>query len=188
MLIAGTAAARPLVDEVVIRRGDPLPAPTSGLPNTPAARFVRVYTNDVFALQGAVATSYNTSRPDEVRLRFQTFDLAKLADGVLKDTVLGARMVYADPKGVPYDMTQPASDWVSYPTNYLRNVAAMPDVVRYRWIGPGTAILEATTPEARVRVQQLVERKLGGVVTAYWKGECFGPKCPPAPAPPTGEA
>jgi hypothetical protein len=189
MLIATPSAATQSPADVVIRPGDALPDPArfgNDLRNSPAARFVRVYTNDVFALQGATAVSYGSRVPDEVRLRFLTYDLAKLADGVLKDTVLGARLVYVDPQGSPYDMSLPASDWVRYPTNFARNVAAMPDVSKYRWNG-NTIIFETTSTEARVRLQQLVERSLDGSLLAYWKGECFGPGCKPDPAPPTGE-
>ena len=116
-------AAAPQSESVVtIRRGEQPPAaPIAGMDiNDPAARFARVYVNDVFALMGAVSVSYSSRSMDTVRLGFLTHDLAKLADGVLRDTVLGAKLVYADPKGAPYDMSQPASDWVSYPTNYAR--------------------------------------------------------------------
>lgn len=188
MLIAGITAAS-TAEIVTIHRGDAPPAPTPGAEgiNDPAARFARVYVNDVFALQGALAVSYGSREPDEVRLRFQTYDHARLADGVLRDTVLGARLVYVDATGTPFDMTRTPSDWVTYPTNFARNVAAMPGVSSYRWLG-NQVIFEPTSTEARVRLQQLVERKLDGTTPAYWKGECLGPGCTPDPAPPTGEA
>ncbi len=187
MHLAPTRQLAP-ASEIVIRRGEAAPAATPGTAgiNDPAARFARVYVNEVFALQGALAVSYGTKSPDEVKLRFQTYDFAKLADGVLKDTVLGARLVYADADGTPFDMTQPASDWVAYPTNFARNVAAMPNVTAYRWLG-NTILFDTTSTEARVKLQQLVDRKLDDRITAYWKGECFGPGCKPDPAPPTGE-
>ncbi len=184
MLIQGTTAAPDT--EVVLHRGDALPAPTGDFMNSPGARFVRVYNQDVFSLQGATAISHGTKHPDQVKLRFMTYDHAKLAQGVLKETVLGATLVYADRDGTPFDMTQPTSEWASYPSNFARNIAAMPDVTKYRWNG-NTLIFETTSTEARVRLQQLVNRKLGGQTIAYWKGECFGPGCKPDPKPPTGE-
>lgn len=187
MRIASTSHLAP-APEIVIHRGEAAPVAMPGAAgiNDPAARFARVYVTDVFALQGAVAVSYGSKSPDEVKLRFQTYDFAKLASGVLKDTVLGARLVYADADGTPYDMTRPASDWVAYPTNFARNVAAMPNVTAYRWLG-NTILFETTSTEARVKLQQLIDRRLDGRVIAYWKGECFGPGCTPDPAPPTGE-
>ena len=174
--------------QVVIRRGEAAPVATPGTQgiNDPATRFVRVYVNEVFALQGSLSVSYASKSPDEVKLRFQTYDHAKLASGVLKDTVLGAQLIYTDKDGTPYDMTKPASDWVSYPTNFARNVAAMPNVTAYRWLG-SSILFETTSTEARVKLQQLVDRQLAGTLTAYWKGECFGPGCTPDPPPPTGE-
>lgn len=191
MLISGTTPVpvRAARDEVVLRPGDGVPSPDGmrgDFRNSPAARFVRVYLNDVFALQGSTAVSYGSRTPDEVKLRFLSYDHALLADGVLKDTVLGAKLVYTDRDGQAFDMTRPGSDWIDYPTNYARNVAAMPDVVNFRWNG-NTIIFGTTSTEARVRLQQLVDRKLNGETMAYWKGECFGPGCKPDPAPPTGE-
>ena len=63
----------------------------------------------------------------------------------------------------------------------------MPGVASYVWGGPQTFLFTATSPEARVKLQQLVERKLDGAWGARWSGECSGPGCKPGPVPPTGE-
>ena len=63
----------------------------------------------------------------------------------------------------------------------------MPNVTSYRWMGLNHLIFDTTSTDARVKLQQLVERKLNGNLLAYWKGECFGPGCTPDPKPPTGE-
>ena len=181
------AAATPR-SEVLIRPGGPLPTPAAGAQgiNDPAARFARVYVNEVLALMGALAVSYQSAKPDQVSLRFQTYDFAKLADSVLRDTVLGAKLIFADSQGTPYDMTQAPADWVSNKSNLARNVAALPGVTAYRWLGPSIVFTPGSI-EQRVKLQQLVERNLGGSLATLWSGECFGPGCKPDPLPPTGE-
>lgn len=181
------ASPRPTSDEIVVRPGESLPTPAPQDINDPAPRFMRVYSSEVFSLLGAIAFGYSSSSPDEIKVRFTDYDFAKLADGILKDTVLGARLVMADRDGTPYDMTKVAADWVSYPTNAARQVAAMPGVTSYRWFGNRQFLFTTDTTESRVKLQQLVERKLGVDHFSYWKGECFGPGCKPDPAPPTGE-
>lgn len=173
--------------EFVVRRGGDLPALAPEDLNDPAPRFARVYTTEMFSLMGVEALSYTTGSLDTVKLWFQTYDLAKLADSVLRDTVIGAKLTYADRDGNLFDMTKPAADWVSYPTNSARLVAQLPGVTSYRWFGDRSFLFQPDSITTRVKLQQLIERRLDGQWTGYWQGECSGPGCKPDPAPPTGE-
>jgi hypothetical protein len=177
----------PTPTEVVVQRGELLPAAVDAtLARQPSWKFSRVHGLDVMQLMGLTAFSISSAAPDEVKLRFATYDFAKLADSALKDVVLGAKLVYADYFGVPFDMTQPPADWTRIPSNVARNISSLPGVTGFDWIG-NTVIFNTNSPETRVRMQQLVERKIGEQQTlAYWQGECFG-KCPPQPLPPNGE-
>lgn len=177
------------VGEVVVRRGDELGSFVDGDDlDPPAWRFSRVYGAEVFSLLGLKSFSYSLSAPDEVKLRFQGYDFARFADHILKDVVLGARLVLADEDGNPFDMRRPAEAWAYDAANLARGVAAMPGVTSYRWFSDRAFMFETTNTDVRVKLQQLVERKLAGEWTGFWAGECFGPGCPPDPAPPTGEA
>jgi hypothetical protein len=40
-------------------------------------------------------------------------DFARLAPGVLRDTVLGAKLVHTDRAGNEFDFSGPAADWAS---------------------------------------------------------------------------
>lgn len=186
MLLANIVAdTLPSTDVLIRRPADIPPVATGDVPgmNDPAARFARVYASDILSMFGATGVSYGSRDRTIVRLRFESLEMAKIADAALKDVVLGASLVYADPKGNPWDMSAPYAGSLS---NVARTVAAMPGVVAYRWYGSGDLLFTADTIERRVKLQQLVERRFG-TATAYWKGECFGPGCTPDPAPPTGE-
>lgn len=188
MLIAPVSASMPsspAADDVVVTRGRSLPS-TQDI-NDPAPRFMRVYSDEMFSLLGLTSLSYSSASPDRISLRFQNYDLAKLADGILKDTVLGARLVMADSDGTAYDMSRPAAGWATYPTNLARAAAALPGVTGYRWFGRDSFLFTTDSTATRVKLQQLVERRFDDTWTAYWKGECFGPGCRPDPKPPTGE-
>lgn len=148
--------------------------------NDPSARFVRVHAMDVFALMGLESVSY--SKADIVNLRFDSLEHAQLGHAAIKDSVLGAKLVFTDVSGKPIDLTTPYS---GSPTNVARSVAAMPGVLGYRWFGSDSYLLTPNSLETRVRLQQLVNRKFGSHM-AFWQGECFGPKCPIDPPPPDG--
>lgn len=171
--------------EVIIRRGNAVPVAATGLPdiNKPNMRFVRVHSDDAFALQGMHSLSYSSATPDQVKLRFETLLDAQRADAAMKDVVLGAKLVFADPKGTPYDM---GGGFAGRAVDIARAVAAMPGVNSYRAFGTNSYLMVADSVESRVRLQQLVNRSFGSMM-AYWKGECFGPGCKPDPKPPTGE-
>jgi hypothetical protein len=189
MLISGTNVAAARAGEVVLRRGETLPPSVPGAAdiNGPAQRFMRVYSAEVFSLLGATALSYSSQTSDQIQLRFSDYDFAKLADGILRDSVFGARLVMADTAGTPYDMTRQAAAWATNPSNLAREIAALPGVSSYRWFGHDSFMFTTDSTASRVKLQQLVDRKLDDRWIGYWKGECFGPKCPPDPAPPTGE-
>lgn len=185
MLITGTTAAAP-AGEVILHKGDAMPSFGAADINDPAPRFMRVYSNEMFSLMGATSISYSSRDYNQINLRFQDYAFAKVADAILKDTVLGARLVMTDSAGTPYDMTRPAPDWTRNPSNLARQVSALPGVTSYKWLGQSLLFATDST-DTRVKLQQLVDRKLDGVTMAYWKGECFGKGCKPDPAPPTGE-
>lgn len=152
--------------------------------NDPAARFTRVHMNDVMSIVGLDSMSYGTKTPAEVTLKFDTAANAQLADAALKDTVLGAKLVYADVEGNRFDFKP--NSYSGSPTNIARVIAAMPGVVKYRHFGVGSYLMTPDSLDTRVRLQQLVSREFNGKM-GYWQGECFGPKCPVDPPPPNGE-
>ena len=154
--------------------------------NDPAARFTRVHVNDVFALTGASSVSYGTKDPALVKIAFETPEHARIAKGVLKDTVLGAKLLFTDKAGTPIDFaTAPNPEWTHTAANFARGVSAMPGVVSHRWMGQ-SILFTTDSIETRVRLQQLVTRNADGVTQMLWKGECFGPGCPPDPKAPDG--
>lgn len=180
--MASTPAVAPR--EFILHKGDKLPPATPREMNDPSARFVRVYGSDLLSgLMGATSVSYGTGKPDEVKLRFDTVENARLGDAALKDSVLGAKLVFTDPSGTPYDL---GTGYTGSPANIARNVAALPGVVSWRTFGQSSILMVPDSVDTRVKFQQLVNRSFGDRF-AYWKGECFGPGCPVDPTPPTGE-
>lgn len=178
--------AIPAQGEVVLTRGSHAAAP-AGVPSFPGLRFAHVYLDDVLTLQGAEYVAYSPAYADSVKIAFSTVDHARMANAALRDTVLGAKLVYVDPTGTPYDMSKPGAPWSFDPLNAIRNVAGLPGVNGYRWIGEHTVMFTPTSTEARVKLEQLVESRIRDL-NVRWKGACSGPGCPPDPAPPTGAA
>jgi hypothetical protein len=183
---AAPAAPTPQLPDLELRHGDdPARSISAGI-NEPAYRFVRVYTAEMHALMGNTSVATRNTAPDTVFLRFMNEDFARLARGVLRDTVLGAKLVYTDRAGKQFDFSGPAADWASYPSNFARNVAAMPGVVRYRINSAPQYVFFPESPETRVKLQQLVRPQLDDRFRTYWMGQCSGSSCPPQPVPPDG--
>jgi len=185
-----TPTARPT--EVRVTPGgalQPMPAPgaTEGSQlNDPAPRFIRVHANDIFAMQGATMINYSSKDTSTVTLRFMTEDFARMARATLRDTVLGAKLLYADMDGAPYAFEGDGPMWTHHPSNMTRNIVAMPGVLKFDYLGDKPFVY-TDTQETRVRIQQLVRPKLDDRWEIWFKGMCFGKACPMPPAPPTGE-
>lgn len=176
---------------ITITPGQQLPAYDGERTPPPASfEFVKHYSREVFALQGSTSISYNSREPNKARLNFETLDHARMADNLLKDTVLGVDLVFGVRKGPTLEPGTPVAAWANKPVNAARAIASLPGVTSYKRSGPRNFIFATTEPETRRHLQDLVGRVVGenqfGRAVAYWKGECFGPGCKEEPKHTTG--
>jgi hypothetical protein len=153
----------------------------SNAPNVPKApgdegRVLDVYGGALASIVGVRSMGYDrVNAPGELRVSFDSFDFAKLADNTLRDVVLGVRLVFTDAHGTPFDMAREGAAWTSRASNSARLIAAMPGVVSRMDLGDATVYY---VEDARVRSElaALVEKRPNGLL-AIWN---FAHRTPPS--------
>lgn len=167
---------------VTLRKGEALPSEIPGW-NDPNVRYLRVYNQELFALPGVVGIGYGTGSTTDVRINVDSLRSAQMADAILRDSALGARPVFLNPFGKPWDL---GAGYTGTAMDLARAISALPGVVRHQYSGGGAFMFYPESTETRVKLKQLVSPTFGQART-MWFGDCFGPGCKPDPAPPTGE-
>jgi hypothetical protein len=148
-----TAAPRPLPSD---RGADPDPGRAEVAYNT--------YFRELSSLQGELRARTAPADPNTLEITFETPDLRRLADNVLREGVVGADLVLNAPAG---DLTPPSEPgrfaWYDSPSAIARSVAAMPGVVNYHYAGHNGRymVFETTTPEVARHLDGLVTPRIG---------------------------
>lgn len=136
----------------------------------PAERAEAAFRQDLMSLQGARYTYVDPTDPGRLVIEFETPDLRRLADNVLRDGIVGARLLLTSPPGEPSPPLEPGKQaWYDSTSAMARSVDAMPGVLYHHWAGHlGEAIFfRVTTREVARHLEQLVT-PLMGTSTVYF--------------------
>lgn len=142
-------------------------------------------------LPGVMRVKFRSSNPDSVHVQFENNHLRELSDGILRDTVKGAKFVLHNRETYPKaDGADGVLPWYQNPHNMVRAAAGFKGV-SWQVRNPKRTVLYTETKRQRDFYKDLINPKFGNdaighmkvdIAWKHWKSP-EGPRSPYKPGP-----